>query len=84
MGVELCEDCFFLGFGREVAQEVNTILGKSTGRDVQIVNFFSIDCDNSTVHIYISVRGSRVQKIAFFFFLLGALFCTSSKGCTQV
>jgi len=80
MGVEVCEDRFFPGFGREVAQEVNTILGKCTSRDVEIVNFFSIDCDNSTAHIYISVRGFRVQKIAFFFFLFGALFCTSSKG----
>ncbi len=81
MGVEVCEDRFFLGFGREVAQEVNTILGKCTGRDVEIVNFFSIDCDNST-YIYFG-KGVSCSKNSFFFFLFGAFFCTSSKGCTK-
>jgi hypothetical protein len=57
MGVEVCEDRFFLGFGREVGQEVNIILGKCTGRGVEIVNFFSIDCERSTVHIYILAGG---------------------------
>jgi hypothetical protein len=57
MGVEVCEDRFYLHFGREVAQEVNTILGKCTGGRVEIVNFCSIDCERSTLPIYISVRG---------------------------
>jgi hypothetical protein len=52
MGVEVCEDRFFLGFGREVGQEVNVILGKCTGGGVETVNFFSIDCERSTVYIY--------------------------------
>ncbi len=68
MGVEVCEDRFFLGFGREVGQEVNIILGKCTGGGVEIVNFFSIDCERSTVHIYISARGFCVGKTVFFFF----------------
>jgi hypothetical protein len=52
MGVEVCEDRFFLGFGRELGQEVNVILGKCMGGGVEIVNFFSIDCERSTVYIY--------------------------------
>jgi hypothetical protein len=52
MGVEVCEDRFFLGFGREVGQEVKVILGKCTGRGVETINFFSIDCERSTVYIY--------------------------------
>ncbi len=68
---------FFLGFGREVGQEVNVILGKCMGEGVKMVNFFSIDCERSTVHIYISARGLKKQ---FFFFFFGVLFCTSSKG----
>ncbi len=43
MGVEVCEDHFFLGFRREVGQEVNVILGKCTDGGVEMVNFFSID-----------------------------------------
>jgi hypothetical protein len=50
MGAEVCEDRFFLGFGREVGQEV--ILGKCRGGGVETVNFFSIDCERSTVYIY--------------------------------
>ncbi len=68
MGVEVCEDRFFLGFGREVGQEVNIILGKCRGGGVEIVNFFSIDCERSTVHIYISAMGFCVEKTVFFFF----------------
>ncbi len=58
---------------------MNVILGKCMGEGVEIVNFFSIDCERSTVHIYISARGFCVEKTVFFFFL-GVLFCTSSKG----
>ncbi len=53
MGVEVCEDRFFLGFGRKVGQEVNVILGKCMGEGVELVNFFSIDCETSTVYMYI-------------------------------
>ncbi len=70
---------FFLGFGREVGQEVNVIVWKCMGGGVEIVNFFSIDCERSTVHIYISARGFCVEKTVFKNFL-GVLFCTSSKG----
>ncbi len=68
--MEVCEDCFFfLGFGREVGQGVNVILGKCMGGCVKIVNFFSIDCERSTVHIYISARGFCVEKTVLFNFL---------------
>ncbi len=78
--MEVCEDrFFFLGFGREVGQEVNVILWKCMGGGVEIVNFFSIDCERSTVDIYISARGFCVEKTVLFYFL-GVLFCTSSKG----
>ncbi len=74
--MEVREDRFFLGFGREVGQEVNIILGKCRGGGVEIVNFFSIDCERSTVHIYISARGFCVGKTVFFFFLFFFLgFC---------
>ncbi len=37
--MEVCEDrFFFLGFGREVGQGVNVILGKCMGGGVEIVN----------------------------------------------
>ncbi len=32
------------------------------------MNFFSIDCERSTVYIYISARGFCVEKTFFFFF----------------
>ncbi len=38
------------------------------GGGVEIVNFFSIDCERSTVHIYISARGFCVEKTVFLFF----------------
>jgi hypothetical protein len=47
---------------------VNVILGKCMGGGVEIVNFFSIDCERSTVHIYISARGFCVEKTVFLFF----------------
>jgi hypothetical protein len=75
MGVEVCEDRFLLGFGREVGQEVNIILGKCMGGGVEIVNFFSIDCERSTIHIYISARGFCVEKTVFFFFFFFLGFC---------
>ncbi len=78
MGVEVCEDRFFLGFGREVGQEVNVILGKCTGRGVETVNFFSIDCKRSTVYIYFG-EGVLCWKKKFFFFFLGFRF-VPSKG----
>ncbi len=58
---------------------MNVISGKCMGEGVEIVNSFSIDCKRSTVNIYISARGVCVEKTVFFFFL-GVLFCTSSKG----
>ncbi len=35
-----------------MGQEVNVILGKWTGGGVEMVNFFSIDCERSTIYIY--------------------------------
>ncbi len=57
---------------------MNVILGKCTGGGVKRVNFFSIDCERSTVYMYISARGFCVEKTVFFFG--GVWFCTSSKG----
>jgi len=59
---------FFLGFGREVGEEVNVILRKCMGGGVEIVNFFSIDCERSTVYIYIFRRGGFLLKKQFYFF----------------
>ncbi len=70
---------FFLGFGREVGQEANVILWKCMGGGVEIVNFFSIDCERSRVHIYISARGFWVEKTVFFFFFWGFCFAHLPK-----
>ncbi len=56
---------------------MHVILRKCMGGGVEIVNFFSIDCERSTVHIYILARGFCVEKIVLKK-NLGVLFCTSS------
>ncbi len=43
------------------------------------MNFFSIDCERSMVHIYISVMGFCVEKTIFFFFFWGFCFAHLPK-----
>ncbi len=44
---------FFFGVFKGGAQEVKVILGKCKGGGVEIVDFFSIDCERSMIYIYI-------------------------------
>ncbi len=61
------------------------------GGGVEIVNFFSIDRERSTVHIYISARGFCVEKTVFKKNLGGSVlhifrrnfFCVFFFGCHE-
>ncbi len=55
------------GFGKE-AKEVKVILGKCKGGGVEIIDFFSIDCDMSMIYIH-SFRGDFKLANFYFYFL---------------
>jgi len=50
--MKVCED-FFSWLLKGGAHEVKVILGKCKGGSVEIIEFFSIDCERSMIYIYI-------------------------------
>ncbi len=59
---------FFSGFWKRGGTRGERYFRKMHGRRCGNSELFSMDCERSTVHIYISARGFCVEKIVFFFF----------------
>ncbi len=48
---------------------MNVILGKCKGEGVEIVDFFSIDCERSIIYIFFPSRGLLTCKYFLFCFV---------------
>jgi len=59
---------FFLGFWKGGAQEMKVILGKCKSGGVEIVDFFSIDCERSMIYIFLQ-GGLLICKSFLFCFV---------------